>query len=117
MNKRLLNWIPVVLWAGVIFYLSSLPIIQGPAIKPLDFILKKAAHITEYAILFFLLDRAFRPSRNHSQMAFLFGLSYAFSDEIHQIFTPGRGASFRDVLGFDTLGLILSWLMVKKFKK
>jgi VanZ family protein len=117
MNNKKLKWLPVLVWAGVIFYLSSLPIIQGPAIKPLDFVLKKTAHVTEYAVLFFLLNRALKPNKNHYQTAFLIGLFYAFTDEIHQIFTPGRGASLRDVLVFDAFGLILSWLLHRRFKK
>ncbi len=117
MNNKYYSWTLVFIWAGIIFYLSSLPIIQGPAIKPVDFALKKAAHVTEYAILFLLLNNALRRRRNHFHTAFLLGLLYAFTDEIHQLFTPGRGASLRDVLVFDNFGLIISWLFHKRFKK
>lgn len=41
-----------------------------------------------------------------------FVILYAISDEYHQSFIPGRGASFRDVC-IDTLGGISGVLVVK----
>ena len=117
MNKRLSLWLPVLIWASVIFFLSSQPIISDPGFEPLDFVIKKGAHVTEYAILFLLLSRALKPRPNYLQTALMLGLCYAFTDEIHQMFTPGRGASLRDVLVFDFFGLILAYLFVGRKKK
>ena len=39
------------------------------------------------------------------------GILYAISDEIHQSFVPGRGASIRDVC-IDTSGVIMGIIMV-----
>jgi VanZ family protein len=115
MNKAIFSWFLVFIWAGVIFFLSSLPIIQDDSFETLDFIVKKSAHVIEYAVLFLLLSNALKPSQKRFQNAFIIGLLYAFSDEIHQLFTPGRGGSLRDVLLFDNLGLILGWLATKRF--
>lgn len=59
MRKFIKNWLPVFLWAAVIFYLSSQPGLKSGLLWPYDFILRKLAHITEYAILFLLIIRAF----------------------------------------------------------
>lgn len=108
MTTTIKRWLPVFLWAIVIFYLSSLPSLISVERNILDFILKKGAHVTEYAIFFFLLKRAL----NSYPKAFLIGLFYAFTDETHQLFVPGRTGMIRDVLLFDLLGLTLSWLIL-----
>ncbi len=108
------RFLPVIVWAGVIFYLSSLPVIHDPSFNLADFIFKKSAHVFEYAVLFGLTTRALSPRKDRFRMAFLFGLLYAFLDETHQLFTPGRGGTLRDVLVFDTLGLSLSWFLLRK---
>lgn len=113
MAKFLKRWTPVFLWMAVIFYLSSLPIIQASSIDPLDFVVKKSAHIFEYAVLFALLSRALQ-GKDKYKKAFLVGALYAFTDETHQLFTPGRGGSLRDVLLFDIIGLLLAWFFLHK---
>jgi hypothetical protein len=53
-------------------------------------------------------------------MSILFSFLYACTDELHQIFVPGRSAQFRDVL-IDTLGasfgIAITYLTIKFFKK
>src|SRR5687767_5824971 len=114
MNKPLFRWLLVLIWATLIFSLSAQPIIQDPAFDPLDFVFKKSAHIFEYTIFYLLLNNALNSKKG---LAFLLGLAYAFSDEIHQLFTPGRGGSLRDVLIFDAAGLVLGWLISKIKRK
>lgn len=108
MSKFFTHWLPLIFWMILIFALSSLPTVKASHIDVLDFIVKKSAHIAEYAILFTLLFRAIK-HENSLQTAFLIGLFYAFTDETHQLFTPGRGGSIRDVLLFDTFGLSIAW--------
>ena len=75
----------------------------------LTFIVRKTAHFTEYAILgilFYLLYRQILPQKNGLRLVVLAILSsflYACTDEIHQLFVPGRSGQFTDVL-VDTLG-------------
>lgn len=106
------RWIVVILWMSLMFYFSSMPAIKASRFDAVDFVFKKAAHLGEYAVLYLLLFRAFR-SKMRGQYAFMVGLLYAFSDEIHQIFVPGRGANIRDILVFDTGGLIIGWMSLK----
>ena len=50
-------WLPVVAWAAVIFAFSSIPSLSS-GLGTWDTILRKGAHITEYAVLGALLYRA-----------------------------------------------------------
>lgn len=111
--KKLINrWLPVVLWFGVIFFFSSRADLPKDRIDWVDFIIKKSAHMTEFAILALLAFRAF--GRPRPDYAFLLALLVAFSDETHQWFTPGRGASLRDV-GIDSIGITLASLWLLKY--
>lgn len=100
---------PVVLWAAVIFAFSSFPTSSTSEIYWQDFIVKKLAHITEYAVLTILTYRAFWNSgyskKNALFSAVAFAIFYAITDEIHQSFTPGREPHVRDIV-FDTIGAL-----------
>ena len=82
---------------------------SGPDASALTFIVRKTAHFTEYAILgilFYLLYRQILPQKNGLRLfvlAILSSFLYACTDEIHQLFVPGRSGQFTDVL-VDTLG-------------
>jgi VanZ family protein len=110
-------WFPVVIWAGFIFYLSSIPHLQTPwGIG--DLILRKAAHITEYALLSFLLSRAMAGSFNFSRqrvfaLALFVSICYSASDEIHQSFVAGRSGNIVDVL-IDTAGVLVGLYLWRK---
>jgi VanZ family protein len=98
-------WAPVVLWAGVIFGLSSIPSLSS-GLGTWDEVLRKGAHLTEYAILGALLLRAL----GSVVPAFGLGILYAASDELHQNFVRGRHPSPFDV-AFDACGLALGLLV------
>lgn len=102
------RWGPVILWAGLIFGLSSIPTLPKVKVIWWDFILKKTAHLLEYGIFWYWLWRAGLSIRK----AGLVGLIYAISDEIHQRFVPGRTAKLTDV-GFDSLGMALAVSFLK----
>ena len=52
-------WAPVLLWAALIFALSSIPHL-GTGLGTWDLVLRKLAHLSEYALLGLLLARAVR---------------------------------------------------------
>ena len=93
--KRILSlWVPVVLWAALIFTFSSFSHI-GPEVKTVwDFLLRKLAHVLEYAVLAFLSARAFE---GDGRKAVLLSILYAVSDELHQALVPLREARVLDV--------------------
>jgi len=99
-------WAPVVVWAAVIFGLSSIPSLST-GLGTWDELLRKGAHLTEYAVLGMLLLRAV----GSLLPAFAAGIAYAVTDEIHQHFVPGRHSSPFDV-AFDACGLALGLLLL-----
>jgi VanZ family protein len=100
-SGALSNWLPVVVWAAVIFALSAIPSL-GTGLGGWDTLLRKAGHMTEYAILGALLLRAL----GRALPALLAGIAYAVTDEIHQHFVEGRHASPIDV-ALDAIGVAL----------
>ena len=110
-----LRWLAVVLWMGVIFTLSAIPSLESPLQPSLDFTMRKLAHMTVYAVLTAVVFRALRIHTTRKARALLIAalvaILYAFSDEWHQTFVPGRQGSLRDV-GLDTLGIagVSIWL-------
>ncbi len=96
----LVVWLPVVIWAAVIFAFSSVPSL-GTGLGTWDTILRKLAHLTEYAILGALLARATR----RPGLALVLAALYATSDEVHQTFVRGRHGAPLDV-AIDTLGAL-----------
>lgn len=73
---------------------------------------RKGAHVFEFLILFLLAYNAFRLTFPKETFRFLgtlavsFSLLYAFSDETHQLFVPGREGKLSDV-GIDVAGIVL----------
>ena len=105
---RISPWIPVVLWAAVIFTLSSVPDL-GTGLGTWDLVLRKIAHTAEYALLGALLYRAVR----HAPAALLIASAYAVTDEVHQVFVSGRHGSPLDWL-IDTIGVAAGVLVLAR---
>jgi VanZ family protein len=104
-------WLPVVIWAAVIFTLSSIPSLST-GLGTWDTILRKGAHLTEYAVLGGLLYRAL----GREPLALAMGIAYAATDELHQYFVRGRHASPVDV-AIDAVGVaigMLVWLRLRE---
>jgi len=102
MMRKLSLWLPVVLWAGLIFYFSSVPGLRITE-EWYDIILRKLAHLFVFGVMALPLHRTGMSMRR----AFLFTILYAISDEAHQHFVPGRHAAALDVL-IDTAGAALA---------
>ena len=102
MKHFLYYWLPVLVYAGLIFYLSSLPTIPPLVIEIMPETL--IWHVIEYAILGILLFRAFINSRNDILknnaifLAIMIASFYGITDEIHQLFVPGRIFSYLDMM-------------------
>jgi VanZ family protein len=120
-------WAPAVAWAMLIFVMSTdklsaehtriwiepvvrfvLPRLTAHAFALVHTSLRKLAHVSEYAVFAWLLDRALRlDSPVAAARAPIVGLgiamAYSFTDEGHQWFVASRGASWVDCM-VDTLG-------------
>ena len=101
MARVLSAWLPVVVWAALIFTLSSIPDL-GTGLGGWDLALRKIAHAAEYAVLGALLLRAV----GRELPAAALGIAYAVTDEVHQAFVPGRHGAVMDVL-IDAVGVLL----------
>lgn len=98
-----------------IFYPAFLkfdPVRQIELLHQVNFFVRKAAHMTEFGILF-LLCRAYQGEKYVFWQVLLFCFLYAVTDEIHQAFVPGRGPAFTDVL-IDTSGAALFSLLPRR---
>jgi VanZ family protein len=130
------RWFMVVIWAGLIFYLSTSGFGVGftewllaeilsllhATVSPHTFdvlhhLMRKLAHMTEYGIFCLLIYASFLDAEDfewHPRLALrsaiIAGL-YSLTDEYHQRFVPGRTASIIDC-GIDTAGAALSTLIV-----
>lgn len=93
-KSTIINWLPPVIWAALIFALSSIEQVKVSEFFFWDFLAKKGAHFTEYAILYFLI---FRANGKKASLSFILTMLYAASDEIHQSFVPGRQAAAYDI--------------------
>ena len=119
MLKKLAYWIMIIIWAGVIFYLSNQPDLKSSLPNFWDLIFRKIAHISEYAVLTFLLIRTFVhhniKRKNATILAVIIAICYAFGDEYHQTFIAKRAGSIRDVL-IDSIGIFFMAIFYKPKK-
>lgn len=112
-------WFPVIVYSGIIFWVSSWPSIDTPPLIPH---LDKFLHVVEFGIFGLLLGRALRrsgfkwTSRKVLFIVLVCSFFYGLSDEYHQSFVPGRNSSFIDVLA-DTVGGFLGGLLYIKHQK
>ena len=94
---------PLALMA-LIFFFSAQPDL-GTGLGVWDTILRKAAHMAEYGLLWYLWCRALEL---HSPWpAAALTLAYAASDELHQSFVEGRHGTPVDVL-IDAAGVAIA---------
>ena len=141
MSHRLSRYGPLVLWAALIFvgstsvlsashtsallrvFLWIFPQASEATLATIHFLLRKAGHFTEYAILALLAARALRTSyrkllrQRWFWLSFLLVVVYALGDEFHQSFVPSRTASIYDSM-IDMLGGLtaLALLTIRKHR-
>ena len=113
-------WLPPIVWMALIFYFSSRFRVSATGKFLFDFIIFKTLHLVEYAILYFLLFRAFfsinkqkLTTNNKFIFPLLISILYAVSDEFHQTLVPTREGKIRDVF-IDSLGILLMYIYIMK---
>ena len=122
MGRILWYWLPVVLYAGAIFYWSNQ---QHPEENLPSFLFEefsdKVLHAVEYGILALLCCRAFRwaagpaVAQQAVVLAIVTASIYGMTDEVHQVFVPFRESGWQDWLA-DTIGATigaLSWRFIR----
>jgi VanZ family protein len=131
---RLAIWLPPLAWTAVIMWLSGgdfssdntgsvlgpllewlLPWATPTQIDAAHALIRKTAHVTEYAILAALWlialtrERRWSP-RRAAWTALLIAIAWAGLDELHQATEPSRTASVLDV-GYDTAGALVATVL------
>lgn len=109
-KKYFLAYLAPIMWATLIFFLSAQEVLPGFTVSTYDFIFKKSAHMFVYAVLYFLLYRAYQKTNAQDRsikvylIPVLIAIIYALVDELHQSTVPGRYSTLRDA-GYDMLGV------------
>ena len=145
-HARLWRYGPVVVWACFVLFASSssfsasntsriirplllwlFPDISEASLLQVHFLVRKAAHFTEYAVLALLAARAFRTSARTSLRrrwwlaSFALVACVALTDEYHQSFLPSRTGTIYDSLldmtgGATALACAGVWLALRRRK-
>ena len=123
MIQVLWYWVPVVLYAGAIYFLSaqSHPEEQLPSFL-LEDVSDKVLHAVEYGILALLCYRAFRWAAGSAVaqqavvLAIVTASVYGITDEAHQLIVPFRESSWQDWLA-DTIGATVAAVGVSRITK
>ena len=76
---------------------------------------RKSAHFCVYLILGLLVFNCFNFNKKYILYSVIICLLYSISDEIHQIFVPGRSCEVFDVF-IDTCGSFLGIISSYKYK-
>ncbi|MPM45222.1 hypothetical protein SDC9_91908 [bioreactor metagenome] len=142
-QKRILLWLVLLSWMFLIFHLSNQPAVisaetskqvsqqileivqENPtpqAVRSFDSFLRNSAHFGLFLILGLLTYPTFLVQGYSKAMmkSIFFGIFYALTDEIHQIFVEGRAFQLRD-LGLDIAGFILGcsliFFVISRFRR
>lgn len=130
--------LPLLVWMGLIFFMSgdrgsaqhTRPLMQSilrrvaPALAAqltpaqvdrIDFNIRKTSHVLEYLLLALLAYRAARADSKsfrsrHVLIPIFLGVGYAASDEWHQSFVPSRWGMASDVI-YDSLGVMIGTVL------
>jgi VanZ family protein len=128
-------WLPAIAWTCVVLLASSDTFsaqntgsileavvttlfgrIDPQTFEVAHFLVRKSAHLTEYAILSLVWFRAWRSGQPGFQwrwgmLGVAVALATAVTDEVHQSFVPSRSGDVRDVL-LDLTGALAAQLIL-----
>lgn len=85
-------------------------------VSQLNHVVRKLAHFFAYMILGILVSSGFKMSGSKKVFLFPFAICviYAFSDELHQLFVPGRGCQLKDII-IDSAGSLSGIFLAKEY--
>jgi VanZ family protein len=141
LRNRVWRYGPLLLWMVLIWFASArqfsalntsqilrplilwiFPNLSEAQVAAIHFVIRKAGHFSEYAVMGLLAARAFSTSakeflRQHWwAVSFITLLAYALLDELHQSFVPERTASIYDS-GIDVIGGITALFVFKRWRR
>jgi VanZ family protein len=142
--RRVWRYGPIVVWIALIFWASTdqfssehtggiirpwiewlFPGMSPDGVEKLHDVIRKAAHVTEYAIFALLVARALIGSslalfsRGWLAISLLLLAAVAATDEYHQSFVPSRTAAIADVFidmsgGLVALAILAVWRLARR---
>lgn len=137
-TKKIITCILIILWMGVVFYFSNQVSTESSKIsggitskvlslyngwenktpkqkKDAEKVIRKIAHFSIYTLggILLLVHMNLYEIKTKCKIiiSFLIGTGYAITDEIHQLFIPGRSGEIKDVC-IDSLGIITGIIIV-----
>lgn len=130
---RIILFVLIILWAVTVFNMSNQQGVESSGlskkitalffeskelIEKIEPIIRKIAHLSEYALggaLFISLFLTYNWSnKRRISISILLGIWYAILDEIHQLFVPFRNGNIIDVC-IDTIGIVLGIVFIMIF--
>ncbi len=141
-TKKIVTLILIIIWMITIFYFSNqhseessnlsggvtLKVLKILKVAPeteeqlenIETLIRKLAHFFMYlagGVLILLHINLYETSKNKKMLlAQLVGTMYAITDEVHQIYVPGRSGEIKDIL-IDSLGILTGIGVVLLIKK
>ena len=139
-KKKIINIAFLIIWMCFIFYMSGKTAVAST--KDSDFVInfinslglnfsenfgefasvivRKGAHLSEYMLLCILIYNVLCDYIERNKRVYIYSVIgvflYACSDELHQIFVPGRAGRFTDVLIDTTGGLVGIFIIIIYYK-
>ena len=129
--KKYINIILLILWMLFVFMMSHTSatgssnqsglitdflsnILKIDNVEVLEIIIRKCAHLFEYIVLGILVINCLKDYKikKYIFLSIIFCIIYACTDELHQLFIPGRSGNIIDV-AIDTLGSIIGIVLYK----
>ena len=111
---------PLIFWLVLIYGLSDQSQLADIEDEITERVVYKLAHVLAYAVLAWLWWRVLAPQRQATwlvlPMAWVLSILYGISDEIHQLYVPGRSGRVADVL-FNAAGALLTVLLLRRFER
>lgn len=129
--KKITSILLVIIWMVLIFIMSSFNgnnssnqsnfivniisnIFNINNLDIINYIVRKAAHLTEYTILGILTNNMIKNINIKLYIGLIICIIYAISDEIHQFFIPGRTCQILDIC-IDSLGILIGLIIYKYY--
>lgn len=74
-------------------------------------------HISGHFLMFFILFFALYRAVKNVWISLIITIVFAFSDEFHQLYTPGRSASFKDIFTDTLAGVFAGFIIWSSYPK
>jgi VanZ family protein len=113
--------VALLIWMALIFVSSSMPQNVFPDLG--SWVWPKLVHVLYFGVLALLVQVTLQQQRRFEPfwklvplVSILIAVLYGITDEVHQLFTPGRHARFTDVL-IDGFGASLFILVSRAYRR